>query len=342
MSQRPRLSEVATFARVSTATVSRALSNPQVVRPETLARIKEAIAHLGYMPDGSARALAKGRARTVGAIVPTLDNAIFARAVQGFQKTLGASGYQLLIAAHEYNQAAEQELVRSLLERSIDALLLIGADHSAQTWETVRASGVQVLIAWSQHERYPYVAFDNREIGRLAARHLISLGHRHLGVISGVRQHNDRARDRVLGFQEVLESESISLPNAFIVEQPFGFEGGRSGLKELLQLRPSITAVFCGNDVLALGCLFEAQSLGLKIPDQLSIIGCDNLPISSQISPGLTTVLLPTYELGSRAAELLLHKLEDDESIRSEYLPVELVVRGTSGAPLSDDHSSTK
>ncbi|WP_239482745.1 substrate-binding domain-containing protein [Paraburkholderia sp. C35] len=338
---RARLSDVASLAGVSTATVSRALSNPDVVKPDTRARIRDAIATLGYVPDGAARALALGRARMIGAIVPTLDNAIFARAVQGLQTTLSNSGYQLLISAHEYNLSAEIEVVRALLERAVDAIVLVGTDHSPQTYQLIRASQAEMLLMWS----YPAqpaddspgtltpatIGFDNRLIGRLAATHLLELGHRRFGVISGSIRHNDRARQRIEGFRETLAQYDIRLPDACVIEQPFGFEGGRAGFKLLSQLRPAPTGIFCGNDVLALGCLLEAQAVGVAVPEALSIVGCDNLPIASQIAPGLTTVLLPTYELGERVARVLLRWLSEGVAPISESLPIELIVRGSSG-----------
>lgn len=338
---RARLNDVAALAGVSTSTVSRALSSPDVVKPDTRARIRAAIATLGYVPDGSARALALGRGRLVGAIVPTLDNAIFARAVQGLQTTLSDAGYQLLISSHEYNPAAETEVVRALLERSVDALVLVGVDHTPQTLDLIRVSRVALLQMWTYpglaaqgaENAAPVVGFNNREIGRLAARHLYEVGHRRFGVISGFTRQNDRARQRVEGFRQILAEHDIGLPEANVVEQPFGYDGGRAGLKLLMQLRPTPTAVFCGNDVLAMGCLFEAQGSGIDVPRQLSIVGCDDLPVSSQITPALTTVLLPTYELGVRTARTLLSWMKDGTKPESECLPIELVVRGTSGPP---------
>ncbi|WP_053572618.1 LacI family DNA-binding transcriptional regulator [Caballeronia cordobensis] len=336
---RPRLSEVAALAGVSTATVSRALSNPEKVKGPTRERIMQAIAQLGYVPDGAARALALGRARMVGAIVPTLDNAIFARAVQGLQSTLSGAGYQLLISAHEYSLSTETEAARALLERAVDALVLVGAEHAHETWDMVRSSRIPVLITWTNAAAAseilittaPLIGFDNRLIGKLAAEHLLSLGHRTFGMISGITRHNDRARHRLDGFRTELAEAGVRLPDANVIEQPFGFDGGRAGLKHLMQLRPRPTAVFCGNDVLALGALFEAQSLGIGVPETLSIVGCDNLPISSQITPGLSTVLLPTYELGQRAALTLIDWLTTGRPPADVCLPIELVVRGTSG-----------
>ena len=232
-------------------------------------------------------------------------------------------------------------MTRALLERAIDALVLVGADHSNETWELVRSSRIPLLITWTDSvaareqgvEKTPLIGFDNHLIGKLAAQHLLSLGHRAFGMISGLTRQNDRARHRVEGFRAELAQAGLRLPEANLIEQPYGFDGGRAGLKHLMQLRPRPTAVFCGNDVLALGALFEAQSMKIDVPRELSIVGCDNLPISSQITPGLSTVLLPTYELGQRAALTLLDWLTLDRAPENTCLPIELVVRGTSGPP---------
>lgn len=333
MSSRPRLHDVAALAGVSPATVSRALSNPQLVRADTREKIQAAIERLGYVPDGSARALASGRARTIGAIIPTLDNAIFARAVQGLQTALSNEGYQLLLATHEYNPSAELELIRALLGQAVDGLVLVGADHPPQVWEMIRAHDVRLLVTWAKHPTQPSLAFDNYLVGKLAAEHLLQLGHRDMGVISGHFRHNDRARARLAGFRETLREAGCALPDGNIVEQPFGFEGGRAGLNQLLQLNRRPTAIFCGNDVLSVGCLFEAQALGLSVPSELSIVGCDNLPLTAQVNPGVTTVLLPTYELGRLAATTLLQWIRSGVAPESEFLPIELIVRGTTAAP---------
>ena len=230
---RPRIADVAALVGLSTSTVSRALSNPEMVKPRTRERILQAVTRLGYVPDGAARALALGRARMIGAIVPTLDNAIFARAVQGLQGTLAGAGYQLLISAHEYNLVAEAEAARALLERAIDALVLVGAEHAHETWELVRASRIPLLITWTDtvsgpDQQAPLIGFDNRLIGRLAAQHFISLGHREFGMISGFTRHNDRARQRVEGFRDELAKAGMKLPEANVIEEPFGFDSGRA------------------------------------------------------------------------------------------------------------------
>ena len=169
------------------------------------------------------------------------------------------------------------------------------------TLSILRQSRTKTILTWSLSAQYPCIGFDNFEIGALAARYLFDLGHRQFGMISGISQYNDRARLRTEGFVSTLRALRAELLPGATCEQPYTFAGGRAGLKEILRSAPTTpTAIFCGNDVLALGCLFEATALQLRVPEQLSIIGCDDLPISAEVSPGLTTVALESSLLGKK------------------------------------------
>lgn len=329
-----KLEDVARLAGVSMATVSRTLSSPSLVREDTLARVRHAIQALGYVPDASARALASGRSRTIAAVVPTLDNAIFSHAIQGMQGVLAANGYQLLLGSHNYDPQTEIDVVRALSERAVDAMVLVGADHAPETLSVLRQSGTRTIITWALSNDYPCIGFDNFEIGALAARYLFDLGHRHFGMISGISRNNDRARLRTEGFVNTLRALRAEIIPGAACEQPYSFAGGRTGLRNILRdasTRP--TAVFCGNDVLALGCLFEATALNLKVPDELSIVGCDNLPISAEVTPGLTTVALESSLLGKKTAEALLRWLQDGTEPGRTEMPISLIQRGTAAPP---------
>jgi LacI family transcriptional regulator len=336
MKDRPRLKEVAQCAGVSIATVSRALSRPEVVDGKTLELVKKAAADLGYIPVGAARALVSGRSRIIGAIVPTLDHAIFARAIQAMQTTLDAAGYQLLVAAHEYSPASETSAIRAILSRGVDALMLVGADHSDETWSLLKATPVPVLLTWSFDERLPCIGFDNALAGRLAAEYLLSLGHRRVGIISGACSANDRARLRIEGARAALEEHGYDLPKERVSEQAFTFAGGRKGLSEMLAKAEPPTAIIGGNDLLAAGAIFEAQSRGLRIPQDVSVVGIDNLEISLHTTPALTTVHLPTAKLGEESAHYLLARLQSRERPKRVSLPIELIVRGSAGELRSD------
>jgi len=164
----------------------------------------------------------------------------------------------------------------------------------------------------------------------MAASHLLELGHRYIGVISGLTAHNDRARSRIDGVRKSLTQAGMSLPANFITEQAFSLEGGRLGLRQLMRLRHKPTAIFCGNDLLAVGAMLEAERMGLDVPSDLSICGIDNLEISEAINPGLTTVSLPTQDLGRIAAQFMLSAISGEIIAAKSLLPFELVVRGSS------------
>ncbi len=330
---RPTIFDVANRAGVSPATVSRVLSQPNSVRSEKRRRVSDAVLALGYLRDGTARALASGSTGAVGVVVPTIDNAIFSRAIQALQRTLSEAGYRLLVASHEYSTATEAGAARSLIEHGIDALVLVGIDHAPELWSLVDNSPLPLVLTWSLTGGRDCVGFDNRQVGRIAADHLLSLGHRTFGIISGILQHNDRATARIAGVRDALADAGLGIPDWRISQQPFSLAGGRTGLASLLSLDQPPTAVIGGNDLLAAGALFEAQSRNIRVPEQLSIIGMDNLELSEHVTPALSTVNLPTAELGRRAAELVLARLEGAGEPRAIELPIDLIVRKSTGRP---------
>jgi LacI family transcriptional regulator len=328
-----RIEDVAKAAGVSTATVSRALSQPDRLRPETLALVQKAVEKLGYVPDAAGRALASGRTRTVGCVIPTLDHAIFASSTHAMQTTLAKAGYQLLVASHEYDLGVELELVKALQQRGVDALVLVGAQHQNQLWKIVKEWRKPTLLTWACDSRLPSVGFDNHAIAVMAVEHFLKLGHRRIGMISGDTEHNDRANARLEGLRATLRAAGCALPKDYISIQPMKMSGGRLGLIELLKSKKPPTAILCGNDLLAAGALLEAQRQGLVIPRDLSICGIDNHDLGEQINPGLTTISLPTQELGQIAAIQILAALAGKPIAQQSLLSFELLVRGSTAQP---------
>lgn len=327
---RVKLSDVARDAGVSPATVSRAIAQPELLSPDTLARVSASAQRLGYLPDGAARALASGRSKTIGAIVPTLDSAIFARALQAMQVTLAQSGYLLLVASHEGSPAAETQAVRALLGRGVDGLMLVGAERALETTALLKASGLPIVLTWCGDGHFTAVTIDNARAGRLAAEHLIGLGHRRIGMITGHLQFNDRQRARLIGARTALVKAGLSLPDSLVVEQALTLAGGRAGCAMLLELDAPPTALIGGIDLFAIGCLEEAHARGLAVPTNLSVVGIDGLDMSAHVSPGLTTVNVPTGRIGNLAAQTLVAMIAHQTVDREMILPVELVVRRSS------------
>jgi LacI family transcriptional regulator len=325
-----KLIDVARDAGVSPATVSRAIAQPELLSAETLAKVQASAMRLGYLPDGAARALASGRSMTIGAIVPTLDSAIFARALQAMQTTLAQEGYLLLVASHESSAPAETQAVRALLERSVDGLMLVGAEHAPETINLLRASRVPVVLTWCSDSNFPSVVINNERAGYLAAQHLIDLGHQRIGMITGYLQFNDRQTARLSGVREAMRKVGLHMSDQSVTEQPLTLAGGRAGCAILIELNQKPTALIGGIDLFAIGCIEEVHSRGLNVPDALSVVGIDGLDMSAHLSPSLTTVYIPTARIGQMAALKLIAQVRGEAFDQQTELPVELVVRRSS------------
>lgn len=189
------------------------------------------------------------------------------------------------------------------------------------------------MLTWCADARFDGVLVDNREAGRLAARHLLGLGHTRLGLVCGARRHNDRQRERAEGVREALPEAGLDLPDWRLVEQDFTLAGGRAACSTLLALAEPPTAIVGGIDQLAVGCLVEAQARGLAVPGDLSVVGIDNLEMAAHLAPALTTVHVPTARIGEAAARAVLARIDGGPAAGRVELPIERVVRQSSGAP---------
>jgi len=326
---------VARLARVSTATVSRALTHPAKVKAATAARIREAVQALGYVAHGAARALASRRTHTIGAVIPTLDNAIFANTAHALQKTLDDAGYTLLLASHEFDAGTEARLTRALIERGVDGLVLHGTTHHPSVFQMIGMHQIPYVLTWALDAagRHPCVGFDNRAAAVRITRYLLDLGHREFAMISGITRGNERAAERLEGVRQAMAARGIALAPGRVVEKPYTLTAGREGLREIMRGSPRPTAVVCGNDVLAIGALAECHAQGLAVPRDVSVTGFDDLEMAAVVTPALTTVQFPTADLGTLAGRHLLARLAGRPVEPRTELPVELVVRASTAAP---------
>ena len=325
--------EVARAAGVSIATVSRAFNRPETVNAETRERVLAAAQRLTYIPDGAARSLSSQKSFRVGVVIPTMDDSIFARFVEALQQRLGSIGYALLIGVDRFDSREELKEVRSLIESGVDAVVLCGAQRSSETYELLRTRALPYLITHVQARDAAEISvgYDNREGAATAAHYLVDLGHREIGVMDYPPARNDRAALRLAGVAEALAARGLALPPERRIERPFSIEEGRIGLRLLLAQDPPPTAVFCGNDILAIGALFEAQAQGIAVPGELSIVGYDDLELAAQVTPALTTVHVPTGEMGDRAAEILSLMLTGKQVPRTTRIGTNLIIRNTTG-----------
>lgn len=331
------LNDVAKCAKVSTATVSRVLNNPEKVAEKSRLVVQAAIDKLGYIPDGAARALASRHTRTIGAVVPTIDNAIFATGIQGFQSRLKKHGYTVIVTSHEYDLIEELNEVKILLRQGIDALLMVGSVHDPQLLQLLEEKKTPYVNCWAYKpdSSQPYIGFDNKNAAKKLTEYLLDLGHSEIAVIAGRTRNNDRAMDRLLGVREAIEGRNLTLSQNKILERSYTVKQGREAMRILLQDSSPPTAVVCGNDILALGALAECQSVGIRVPEDISITGFDDLDISAQIIPSLTTIHVPLAEMGEFAADFLVSQINNETSLLHTEIDTDLMVRNTTAKPRS-------
>jgi LacI family transcriptional regulator len=330
-----KIEDVARQAAVSAATVSRVLNHPEIVRPELRDKVTRAIANLSYTRDSAARALKSGRMRTIGAIVPTLGLGIFADGVEALQNRLSESGYTLFVANSQYDQRRELQELQSLIERGIDGIVLVGGSHGQELRALIQQARVPVITTYVSKAQggIPAIGIDNQRATRELTQYLLELGHVRFGTIANVPPSNDRSRARLDGIQKALAEAGIHLQPSQIIRADHSLAQGRSALRQLLNDHPDITAVICTTDTLSIGAMAEARKMGISVPQQLSITGFDDVELSSQVDPALTTINIPAAEIGRGAADYLINAIAGMPIPKSVQLPYRLIIRGSTAPP---------
>ena len=327
--------DVALLAGVSTATVSRVLNNSQQVDPATRERVLAAAAKLRYVPHGAARTLRSHRSRMVGAIVPSFDYALYARTTSALQQRLDERGYALVLAEHHYDLATETRIAGKLVERGVDAFVLVGLDHEQALFSLLEDYGRPYVLTWGVDplHRHPSIGFDNHAATLQVARHLIALGHRRIGLLSAPLPGNDRARARGEGLRAALAERGLALDESCIAYAPISLAAAEAAMARLLALPERPTAVVATNDVFAVGAMMACRRAGVRIPEEMSITGVDNTDLGATQTPGLTSVATPITEIGRAAADQLVARLEGAPSDAFLDYPVQLVQRGSTAPP---------
>ncbi len=342
---RPATAEdIATAAGVSVASVSRVLNNTGRVGAATRERILKLAAELHYAPNAAARSLASRRSRTIGAVIPSLENLNFAIGIDRFRKVLRQQGYTLLLASSDYDNDKEEAQARAMAAHGVDALMLIGSSHNAKALGFLAARRIPVLLTWScrpaaagkpEPGALPCIGFDNFAAATHATRYLLDLGHRRLGVIAGGTVDNDRSAARVGAVAAALAQRG--LPPPLIETSPASYlvSEGKAALHRLMRGKGAAapTAVMCMNDILAYGALLAAAELGLDVPRDVSVTGFDDLDFAASLSPSLTTVRIPAEAIGNAAAAWLVDSLEGRQPALPPLLVAELVIRKSTGPP---------
>lgn len=305
---------VANAAKVSISTVSRSFNHPELVKPATRKKIDRAVRKLGYIRNRAAQTMHGIRSGTIGLVVPTIDNAIFAEVLQAFSDSVDAHGFTILVATHDYDLEREYAVLRKFLEHRVDGVALIGLDHSEETFRLIESQNIPAMTIWNYDAdtRLSCVGADNREAGRLAARHLIELGHCDIAMIFPPLEGNDRARGRFEGAVEEFKFHYPDRPEPWITEARYSISDGKEAVEDILNAPRRPSALLCGNDVLAVGALYAARRIGLSVPKDLSVIGIGDFKGSKEMEPGLTTIRLPARSIGKIAGDQLAQQIIND------------------------------
>lgn len=306
-----RMEDVARVAGVSAITVSRVIHHPDKVAEATRENVLSAIEATGYVPNRVAGSLASNKTRVIGALVPTVTNSIFADTITGLTDELNTQGYQLLLGATGYSLAEETRLINAMLAQRPAGIVVTGLQHETAAGTLLHGAGIPVVETWNV-DGAPIdmaVGFSNFNACYAMVERLVERGARRIGYVGAPTPANDRAMQRLAGYHAAVVAFDLDASESLVYSGKFSFASGARRLRDLLEARPDVEAIFFGNDILALGALFECQRLGLRIPDDLAIAGFDDVELAASVTPALTTVRIHRYTIGRQAAHVILERL---------------------------------
>lgn len=300
---------VAKRAGVSVATVSRAFNFPDKVAPATRALVERVAAELGYVANASARTLRTQRSRVLGVVLPTLLNPTFAECLQGIAQAAAAGGYAIIPVTTAYQLGEEERAVNQLIAGNVDGMILVVSNPTtSQALEHLRANAVPYVLAYNKHASHPCVSVDSEGASADVVARLVRLGHRRIAMVTGTMAASDRAQQRYRGYLQGMAAAGLTAPP--VLEVPF-VETAVDALRRYLAQAPRPTALFCSNDLLAIRSIRAASLDGLRVPQDLAVVGFDGIALGQDLTPALSTVMQPNHDIGRHSVELLVKALAD-------------------------------
>jgi len=327
------IKEIAREAGVSISTVSRVINSTTPVSESLKSRVIKAIEKLGYTPDHIARGLRKGQTGVVGFVLPDISNPFFATTARGAEDFLRCKGYVLMFCDSDQNELQETEALKMLLSRRVDGLLFTGTGQYNKLIDQYRERQIPVVFLdriYNSSQNISYVVADNIGGMRKLVDYLVETGHKSFALLNGNKQVHT-AQDRYVGFTESLENHGLK--NYTVVFGEFTYESGKSMVRSLTSIPD---AIVCGNDLIAYGAIEELELMGYRVPEDVSVTGFDDIPFSKHYKPPLTTVKQPAYEMGKKAAEMLLKMMKTRKNKRGIVLETQLVVRSSTNVRRDD------
>ena len=334
---RATIKQVAAAARVSPATVSNVVNGTRFVSPELCDRVYKAMRDLNYEPNALARGLRSHRTCTIGMIVPDISNPFYGTLSTAVEAKAREAGYTVMVCITHYDLELECAQIRTLIGKQVDGIIIaFSADNLTAVRYAQRRRVPVVVVDWFVDDKsFDVVTSDNQQGGYLAARHLLELGHRDIAYVTG-RLDGMPTSERLAGFHRAMKQANIRPPESWIFHYPkFDFAEARATVRILLDMQKPPTAICFGSDYMALGGLSALHEVGLRVPEDISIVGFDDIWVSSLSNPTLTTVQQPTAQIGEEAVSMLLERMAPGDSSPGQTvtLDVELIERDSSGPP---------
>ena len=329
------MKDVAEHAGVSTATVSRALMNPEKVSAATRQKVEQAVLAVGYSPHALARSSKRNESRTILVIVPDICDPFFAEVIQGVERTAAEHGYLVLLGDCAQQQQQEKTFVNLIITKQIDGMLLLGSNvpFDASKEEQKNLPPMVMANEFAPELELPTVHIDNLTAAFEAVLYLHELGHHRIACIAWP-ESMPLSKYRLRGYIQALRRCGIAEEKSFIERGDFTYEAGAQAMLALMSLPQPPTAIFCHSDVMAIGALSQAKRMGLRVPDDVSLVGFDDIKLAQYCDPPLTTVSQPRYQIGREAMLLLLEQLHSRSVVSgSRLLDSEFIVRGSTSAP---------
>jgi len=334
---RSTIRDVARKAKVSVATVSRVLNSSSQVRNKTREKVLKAMEQCHYVYNAIAGSLSARKTTMLGVVVPTITNPIFATVTKGIQDYAAQNGYSILLGNTDYNEENEGQLINLFQEKRTAGVIFNGPWRSAPLILRMKGTNLPFVITWQKvkDKDVSFVAFDNFRSAYRSVEYLIGLGHRRIAMVAGKFSVSERALLRWRAYRKCLGDHDLAYDPKMVLQKGYSFSEGKQAMAYLLDLPSPPSAVFCGNDVLAIGAMVAAKERGLRIPEELSVSGFDDMEISAFYDPPLTTVSVPAYEMGRMAAKILIENLQGETRGPQRYvLEANLIVRGSTAKRL--------
>ena len=331
-SGRPTLRTVAALAGVHVSTASRVLNGRlgpgvRTAGEETTDRIRRIAEEVGYSPNPHATGLRTQRSLLIGVLVPRLVDIVLATIYEGIEEASASFGYSTFVANTGDDPAAQRSRTEMVLARRVDGMIFGDAYEDGRFLDETAVHGVPFVLVSRRAGRHPSVTCDDVLGGRLAAEHLLSLGHTRVGVIAG-EPYASTGIDRTAGFVEVCREAGVDVPPEAVVHGRFDSAGGRAGMEQLLALDEPPTAVFAVNDFAAIGAMGAVRDAGLRVGSDVGVVGFNDVPLAAALPVGLSTVRSPMHDMGVRAVQLLMRRLAG-ETVESERLRPVMVPRAS-------------